>query len=321
MPAASRTDVTFDSLGSLCSGWLYRPVAASDDEALPGIVMAHGFTGVKEMDLDPFASALSVAGMAVLLFDYRGWGTSEGEPRQHADPRAQLDDYQNALSWLAQRSDVDGDRMGAWGSSYSGGHVLHLAAFDRRVKAVVSQVPFIDGWQTAVRALGSEGLSMLTTRLAEERASVYAGAEPTLIPVVAEGERQGAIPETATREHLLSVADEAPSWRNEITLGSLERLIEYAPATAIERISPTPLLMLVAGGDLLTPSDLALDAYNRALAPKEVRVITSDSHHGIYGGSARAAAIEAATDWFTRHLGADRPSTAGAVRERDQVPA
>src|SRR6476646_6339227 len=158
MQTASRSDVTFDSLGSACSGWLYAPSRAGA-EPLPAIAMAHGFTGVKEMDLDPVASALAASGLVVLLFDYRGWGTSAGEPRQHVDPRVQLDDYQSALSWLAARPDVDESRLGVWGTSYSGGHVLHLAAHDRRIKAVVSQVPFVDGWQTAVRVLGSEGFS------------------------------------------------------------------------------------------------------------------------------------------------------------------
>jgi fermentation-respiration switch protein FrsA (DUF1100 family) len=145
--------------------------------------------------------------------------------------------------------------------------------------------------------------------LADEELRLFAGAPPVCVPVVAEPGAPAAIPQAGTSAHLLEAAEHAPSWRNEITLSSLGRLIEYAPGNSIEHISPTPLLMLIAGDDVLTPPDLALAAYNRALEPKQLAFIETDVHHGVYDEPARGDAIAAARDWFTRHLlsGADVP--------------
>ena len=99
--------------------------------------MAYGLGAVKEMYLDPFGRKFADASYVALLFDCRCWGESGGEPRQHIDPRAQHDDYRNAISYLQQRPEVDAKRIAVWGTSFSGGHVLHLGGFDARIKAVV----------------------------------------------------------------------------------------------------------------------------------------------------------------------------------------
>jgi fermentation-respiration switch protein FrsA (DUF1100 family) len=140
-----RHDITFASEGLSCAGWLYVPDDLESGEQRPAVVMAHGFSAVKEMYLYNFAEKFVEAGLVVLVFDYRYFGDSEGEPRGRLFPAEQHEDYRNAISWVSRRPEVDPDRIGVWGSSYSGGHVLHLAAFDRRIKAVVSQVPLVDG--------------------------------------------------------------------------------------------------------------------------------------------------------------------------------
>lgn len=296
-----RHDITFPSEGTACSGWLYLP----DEEGgspYPGVVMAHGFTGVKEMDLDHFARAFAEHGIAVLLFDYRYSGASEGEPRQQILPTAQIEDYRNALSRLAVQPDVDPERLGIWGTSYSGGHVLHVAAYDPRVKAVVSQIPMVDGWQTALRVMGSEAFAAMRMQLAQHRQARYPEGAESYLPVVSIDGGPSAIPQRGTREHLLSLAETAPTWRNELTLGSLEALLEYAPGTVIERVSPVPLLMIVAAGDVLTPADLALAAFQRAHEPKELLLLDPQEHHGIYAEPLRSQAVQAAVTWFGKHL-------------------
>ena len=149
-----RRDIEFRSEGVTCRGWFYTPDGGSGNQRSPTIVMAHGFSAVKEMRLDRFAEAFAHAGMASLVFDYRGAGASDGEPRQDIDPFAQIADYRNAISYARQLAEVDVERIGIWGSSYSGGHVLVVGALDRRVKAVVSQVPLIDAWKSLGSMLG-----------------------------------------------------------------------------------------------------------------------------------------------------------------------
>src|SRR5437764_2703088 len=125
----NRTDVESNAEGTTLRGWLYRP---DGDGPVPGVVMAHGFSAVKEMYLDSFAEVFAAAGVAALVFDNRNFGASDGEPRYEIDPWAQVRDYRHAISYLQTVPGIDRDRIGVWGSSYSGGHALVLGAITRR---------------------------------------------------------------------------------------------------------------------------------------------------------------------------------------------
>jgi hypothetical protein len=118
----------------------------------PGIVMCHGFSAVKEMYLDKYGQHFADSGMAALVYDNRNLGASDGEPRQEIDPWQQIRDYRDAISFARGLPEIDGDRIGIWGSSYSGAHVLVVGAVDRRVKCVVAQVPLISGDANARRS-------------------------------------------------------------------------------------------------------------------------------------------------------------------------
>ena len=138
-----RTDIAFEGHGGIVlRGWLYLPEGASAAQPVPGVVMAHGFSATKEMALDAYAERFCAGGLAVLVYDHRHLGASEGEPRQVINPWAQARDYRYALGRLAAFDEVDRDRLGIWGSSFSGGQVLVLGAIDERVRAVVASVPF-----------------------------------------------------------------------------------------------------------------------------------------------------------------------------------
>ena len=139
-----RRDISFSTQDGLTlAGWLYLP--DNTDARHPAIVMAHGFSAVKEQYLDKYGEAFAQAGFAVLIYDNRNFGASEGLPRQEVDPLLQIRDYRDAISFAMSLPAIDPQRIGVWGSSYSGGHVLQVGAFDRRVKCVVAQVPDISG--------------------------------------------------------------------------------------------------------------------------------------------------------------------------------
>ena len=116
----NRQDITFTSVGKKLVGWLYVPNGMKQGEKRPTIVMAHGWSAVKEMYLDDFAARFANGGFVVVVFDYRNFGDSEGEPRSHIDPSMQIEDYKNAITWAMLQPLVDGNRIGIWGSSYSG---------------------------------------------------------------------------------------------------------------------------------------------------------------------------------------------------------
>ena len=296
-----RRDIEFHSEGVICRGWLYTPDGRSTEQRVPTIVMAHGFSAVKEMRLDRFAEAFATAGMASLVFDYRGAGTSDGGPRQDIDPFAQIADYRNAISYARTLPEVDPERIGIWGSSYSGGHVLVVAALDRRVKAVVSQVPLIDAWESLGSMLGVEARAAMVQQLIEERERLYARAPPLMMPVVGATGTAAALPGDEAWEWFQLAAKTAPTWKNEVTMRSMERLLDYAPGRYIDRIAPTPLLMIVAEKDFL-PVDIARRAFERAGEPKRLCLLPT-GHFAPYEPPHFATASRQAVEWFRQHLG------------------
>ena len=296
----NRTDVEFDAEGTMLRGWLYRP---DGDDVIPGVVMAHGFSAVKEMYLDAFAEVFAEAGLACLVFDNRNFGASDGEPRYEIDPWAQVRDYRHAISYMQTQPGIDRDRIGVWGSSYSGGHVIVLGAIDKRIKAVVSQVPLISGFKNVQRLVRSDFLPGLRAALDADREARFAGKDPGMIPVVAEDPlAPSSLPTPYSWQWFTETGNtRAPSWRNEVTLRTLEFLMEYEPGSYIDRVSPTPLLLVVAAGDVLTPADLALEAYEQAREPKKL-VILPGGHFGAYTGPDFELSSGAARDWLVQHL-------------------
>ncbi|MEB2285988.1 MAG: alpha/beta hydrolase [Myxococcales bacterium] len=295
-----RSDISFSSDGTVCRGWLYLPDDRSRDARLPAVVMAHGFAGVKEMRLDRFAAAFAAAGLASVVFDYRGLGASDGEPRQDLDPYAQVRDYRNAISFARTRPEIDPQRIGVWGSSYSGGHALMVGAWDRRVRAVVAQVPLIDAWEAVTRGAGPELRDALVAQQIEERERIFAGAAPALLPVVGAPDAVLGTPDAA--EWFEKLGADAPTFRNEVTMRSWERLLEYSPLRWIDRIAPTPVAIVAAEHDLLCPIDLVREAFARAGEPKRL-VVLPVGHFDPYEPPSFAAAAGAAAEWFTTHLG------------------
>lgn len=299
-----RDDVDFATEdGVALSGWLYRPDEGAGP--FPVIVMAHGFSATKEMHLDDFAEVFAAAGFAVLVYDNRNLGASAGEPRGEIDPWQQVRDYRTAITWVSARPEIDGSRVGVWGSSYSGGHVLVVAAQDRRVGCVVAQVPLISGYDNARRLVRADHLAGLRAAFDADRVARYAGAPPATIPVCYADDPAGpcALPTADTHDFFLGpILERATTWRNEVTLRSVEMFTEYEPGDCLPRISPTPLMLVVAAQDHLTVADLSLAAYGRAHEPKRLLVLPC-GHFEAYVGEAFAVSAPAQRDWFRQHLG------------------
>lgn len=294
-----RRDVAFDSNGVTLRGHLRVPAAAAASS--PAIVMAHGFTGVKEF-CDAFAEAFAAAGFATLTFDHPNFGESEGSPRQEVDLQAQTDAYRDAVTWCRARPEIDRDRIALWGTSLSGGVVLMAAAFDRRIRAVVSQVPFISGADTFTRSLAGHSIVAMRALFSQDRDGRLRGEPPMVMPVASpDASEPCATPGEQSWRWLSAMAIEAPTWRNEVTLRSIENLSEYEPGFFIRRIAPTPLLMLVATDDALTAAQTALDAYARALEPKRL-VLHRGEHYDLYAGGGFAKAAAATIEFFNETL-------------------
>jgi uncharacterized protein len=297
----ARRDIEFDAEGVTLRGWFYPAEGASG--AAPTIVMAHGFSAVKEMYLDAYAEVFAAAGLNALVFDNRNFGASDGEPRQEIDPWAQVRDYRHAITYAGTLSESD-DRIGVWGSSYSGGHVLVVAAIDRRVKAVVCQVPMVSGHDNFRALVRADLIAGFQDMFNDDRAARFRGDPPVMVPVVAEDPAAPcALPTRDSWEWFSETGKtRAPSWRNEVTLRSVEMFSEYEPIAYLPYISPTPLLMQPAIGDHLTPCDLAVAAYEKAREPKKLNILPGGHFDAYVKGFDDSSGP--ARDWFVRHLGA-----------------
>lgn len=295
-PAFTREDVVIHAAYDL-DAWLYRPPG---DGPHPAIVMSHGLAAVKDQYLDHFAAAFAEAGFAVICFEHRGFGRSGG-PRLDIDPWAQVEDARAAISYAQSLDFVDADRIGVWGTSFSGGHAIVLGAVDRRVRSVVAQVPTVDGHESFLRRLPPHGVAPREAGFAEERRRLFAGETPTMLDLLpGEGVEHAVFSDPEAIAFFDEVESRPESFEAKMTLLSVERARDYDPAHYIARIAPTPLLMIVADDDTVVMTDLNLEAFETAHEPKRLEMFRG-AHWSPYA-EARDQAVSAALDWFTETL-------------------
>ncbi len=297
--------VSFDSGGVRCAA-VHLPgeggAFAGDDGARPCVVMAHGFGGTVDSGLLPFAERFAVAGLDVLVFDYRHFGASDGEPRQVLSIRRQLEDYAAAITFARGLDGVDPDRIVLWGSSYSGGHVVAAAVADGRVAAVISQVPAMDGVATmlnAVRKTGPAAMTKLTALALRDLLGSLRGREPVTAPAVGAPGTVGFMTTPDAVPGMRAVA--GPSWRNEVAARIALQAGSYRPGLQADRL-PCPILILIADRDSVAPVKAAQEAAWRATGRAEVRTYPI-GHFDIYTGAPFERAVADELYFLRRHVG------------------
>ena len=295
----NQIDVEFGVEGNVTlRGWLFVPDVPGPR---PAITMASGFAGIREHGLDQFARVFAGAGFVVLVHDHRGFGASDGQPRFDVDPWQQIADWRYAISYLESHPAVDVDRIGLWGSSYAGGHALVLGATDRRLKAVVAQVPTISGYQQSLRRVSPDQVAGLEASFIDDDRRQFAGEPPaTQLVVSADPATPAAYhsPDAVAFYH--QPVPEGAHWENQVTLRSSRAARMYEPGQWVSRVSPTPLLMIIGLSDTVTLADTGLAAYERALQPKKL-VTIAGGHFDAYLSQFEQTSA-AARDWFVEHL-------------------
>jgi fermentation-respiration switch protein FrsA (DUF1100 family) len=295
-----RSDVSFVSGGLTCRGWFYR--ARGADGARPAILMSHGITAVKEQYLAPYAERFAAEGYNVLVFDYRFFGASDGEPRGHVDPQLQHNDLRAALTWLCTQPGVDAARIGLWGTSFSGGHALFVGAFDPRVKVVAVQVPALNLPHSLIALISRDVFNGLLQALADDQVVREAGGAGAALPVVNAPGQPAFLAAQDAYAWFTASADRAPAWRNSISLESIARVAEYIPDAVIELIAPKPLLMQVAAKDSLIPVNLARQAFYRAGEPKTLEVYDCGHFDPYTVEPWHSQFLAGQVRWFKEHL-------------------
>jgi pimeloyl-ACP methyl ester carboxylesterase len=257
----TRHDTTFDSHGATCAAWLYRPDGIADPAI---VVMGHGFAATREMRLDAYAERFAAVGFAVLVFDYRGWGASEGEPRLVLDIKMQHQDWRAAIAYARSLDDIDTRRVVAWGSSFGGGHVLHLAAEDRDLAAVIAQVPHVSGPASAFSPPPRQTLRIAVAALRDQIGALL-GRPPHYVAAVGEPGDLAMMTSPDAYPLVIRLAGENVDKLledNKVAARIGLHLARYSPGRNGDKIT-APTLVQVASQDVVTPVKVATKAAER----------------------------------------------------------
>lgn len=270
-------------------GWFYTP--HTGHAPYPTIIMSHGFGAIKEMSLSGYAEIFCNAGFACLVYDHRNTGASAGQPRGELDPWQQISDMRDAITYAAMLPEVDAQRIGLWGTSYSGGHVLVVAATDRRVKCVVSQVPTVSGYKNTLRSIPAEKFADFLKDIEQDRINRAKGLPPKMVPISVEGSESYA---------WSMIAAKGTDYVNAVTLRTRDLRMAYEPGVYLPRIAPTPLLMILGTHDTRCPTDDQLAAYSTAHEPKKLHLFQG-GHYEPYSLRLEETGGKAC-EWFIEHL-------------------
>lgn len=298
MTAFQVKPVGFTVGGDTVRGDLYLPAATAAGKP-PVVVMAHGFGGERRFRLPAFAEYFAQHGLAVLLFDYRGFGDSAGQPRGLVDPARHLEDYAAAVAFARTLPEVDGQRLALWGTSFSGGHSLVTAARLSGIRAVVAQVPHVDGLASA---LGYPPLLLPKASWLAARDVVAAarGAEPVRMPIVAaRGVRALAGPDCF--EGYTRMIPPGAEWLNAVPARILFTIMAYRPVTEAAGIK-APVLLVASPTDTLIP--FSATQKTAARIPDCRLELIDGGHFDPYVGPTFERVVKLECDFLKEKLGA-----------------
>jgi len=329
VPGAEPTETLEFPCGELrCRGSLFLPEELSPDQVRPDdrgdqssggrqplIVMAHGLTLTREY-LALQASAFARAGFAVFTFDYRGFGGSEGSPRFDVSAERQLEDWRAAIAFIRERKQIDPTRIGLWGSSYSGGHVLVLASEAPGIRAVVAQVPYVGasveesrGAFFMAKAIGALSLDGFLRLFGGAYYVAVAGAPGELAGITIAEESE------SLDRFIASVPDS--NWRNRMPARSLYRVGTYVPDIRPEQIR-CPVSLYAARSDRITPGEAIAGIASRIARAELHRV--DGGHFDIYAEPQLSNVIAEEIEFYRRHLTSDEAAPDDASGKSAAAP-
>jgi fermentation-respiration switch protein FrsA (DUF1100 family) len=282
--------------------WVYRPSRAPGAHGTPAITMAHGFSGLMLQGLSPFAERFAKAGFVVIIHDHRGYGLSGGWPRGDINPWQQIHDWRRVITYLQELDGVDRSTIGIWGTSFAGGRALVLGGSDQRIKAVVAQIPTISGYDQARRRVSPADWSARQEEYVNDEAAQLHGAEPARVAVNSSDPGELAVyhnTEWDAFDHLFPVQPPL-AYDNKVTARSMLRAQTYDPGIWAERISPTPLLMIIGSQDTVIDPELQRAAFAKAGEPKQL--VTYDGGHFEAYVQQFEVTAGSAEKWFTQYL-------------------
>ena len=287
--------VEFTSGSLACVGHWHWP--ADRKQPMPVIVMGHGFCAEWNFGTADIIAGYTQSGYAVFTFDYRGFGESQGEPRQWLDIDRELEDWHSALAHVRANTRVDPGRLVIWGSSLGGGHALSIAARDHDVAAVLAQVPHCD---KRAAAPNISKLSLLKTLphvlldwIAARRGEVHT------IPIVAEPGQAGALAFPGWKADYLRLVPESSNWRNALPARSVPGMANYSPIETAVNIR-CPVHICYATDDLGVPPT-SVEKTAARIEKVETYLFKGD-HFDVYFGECQVECMNRQLDFLSRVL-------------------
>jgi len=260
-----------------------------NDQLPPVIILGHGLAAQKDFGLDKFAVKFTEAGYAVITFDYRSFGGSEGEPRNLVSPTRHLEDWDSAIEYVIKNlgDKVDVNNIALWGSSFSGGHVLVTAAKSARkdhIKAVISQVPYLSALSSVVSFAGAGITPLLKVSLFSlvDLVRGLMGLSRYYLPVVSANPEDYPLLSTPSAPTYLTIVPENPrgGWENKVPAEISVKLLFYNPKAFINDLNVPTLLVAEDGDDLCSVEDVR-EIYKK-YPEKFTYVEFKGDHFGIY---------------------------------------
>jgi dipeptidyl aminopeptidase/acylaminoacyl peptidase len=288
--------VNFFSEGVKLVGDLFLPADLTPGERRAGIVLCHGYTGVRSIYLPDNARVLAEAGYVVLTFDYKGWGDSDG-PKSRLAPHGRVADVQAALTFLSAQAEVDATRLGIYGTSYGGATVVWVAAVDPRVKCVVAVVGIGDGarWMRSVRR--PDEYHDLMARAAQDRVKRALTGASDLVD-----RNEILLPDRQSAELGAAARRDNPAAVTLLPLEFVDDTLAFNPEWVVDRIAPRPVLFITTDDDRLVPPQESEALYARAGEPKRLVVLKGFGHYEVYGGEAFRQVMDETLAWYGMHL-------------------
>lgn len=300
-----RNDLEVDSHGTRLAVWHYpaQGSAGSTASGRPCVVMAHGFGGTRDSGLEPYAERFSEAGADVLLFDYRGFGDSAGDQRQTVDHRRHREDYRAVVAHARTMPGIDPDRIVLWGTSYSGGHVVAVAAEDPRIAGVIAQNAAMDGPAAVLEILryaGPRQLLRLVAHCVRDLLTILLRRPPHLVPTVGPPGSLAAMTAPGAESGFLAIA--GPTFRNELRARGVLPILVNRPVARASRLR-MPLFLAIASRDNVAPPSAVEKVARRVKGP--VRVERYDvGHFDLYRGEPFEKCVTAQVEFLSTVAGA-----------------
>jgi fermentation-respiration switch protein FrsA (DUF1100 family) len=261
----------------------------------PVIILCHGFCGIQEVLLPRFAEAFVGAGYAAVTFDYRGFGASGGE-RGRLVPSMQIEDIHTVIAWVKALPGIDATRVGLWGTSLGGGHVLAAAASDPTIRAVVSQLGFADGEQVVTRSMtDAEKQAFVSTieRMHDKKLNTGKEMFVSITKVLTDDQSKAFVEENRQRFPAMDV---------KIPFLTVREMLGYKPKEHAAAVA-CPVLVVVAGEDGVNPPDQGIALFDAvASATKKLHVEEGAGHYDMYDGPHFDSSIGRQIDWFREHV-------------------